>query len=70
MPVVDEKASVKAAKDALYGLRRHSATREEAAAIVERHGSRKSGLPNSTARRPRTSRGVDADGVQRELFDF
>ena len=74
VPVVDEKASVKAAKDALYGLRRHSATREEAAAIVERHGSRKSGLPNTTPRQPvrraRAPRGVDADGVQRELFDF
>ena len=73
-PVVDEAASVKAAKDALYGLRRQAATREEAAAIVDKHGSRKSGLPDSTARTPsrraRTPRGVDSDGVQRELFDF
>lgn len=73
-PVVDEAASVKAAKDALYGLRRQAAAREEAAAIVDKHGSRKSGLPNTASRQPvrraRPPRGVDADGVQRELFDF
>ena len=73
-PVVDEAASMKAAKDVLYSLRRQSTTREEAAAIVEKHGSRKSGLSDTRTRQParrtRTPRGVDANGVQRDLFDF
>ena len=73
-PVVNEAVSVKTAKDLLYSLRRQTATREEAAAIVEKHGSRKSGLPNSSprssTRHARMPRGVDTDGVQRELFDF
>ncbi|MCA1926703.1 MAG: deoxyribodipyrimidine photo-lyase/cryptochrome family protein [Thiobacillus sp.] len=72
-PVVDESSSIKAAKDALYGLRRQSAAREEAVAIADRHGSRKSGLPGTSRRqphRPRCPRDAAAGGVQRELFDF
>lgn len=46
-PIVDEKAAAKAAKDVMYGLRGHASTRREADQIQDRHGSRKSGLPQT-----------------------
>ena len=51
-PIVDDKAAVKQAKDRLYGLRARSEARAEAAAIQHKHGSRKSGLPPSSGRKP------------------
>ena len=50
-PVVDDKAAMKAAKDRMYGLRQTQQSREEAGAVLARHGSRKSGLPPSGQRR-------------------
>lgn len=41
MSIVDERAAVAAAKDKLHGLRQTRETRAEAAAIQQRHGSRK-----------------------------
>ena len=55
-PIVDERTAVAAAKEKLYGLRQTSTARDEARAIQNKHGSRKSGLPPtaSTQRRTRT----------------
>ena len=50
-PIVDDKSTLKAAKQRLYGLRQSKQAREEAGAIQTRHGSRKSGLPPSAQRR-------------------
>ncbi len=49
--IVDHKAAVAAAKERLYGLRRSSAAREEADAIQQKHGSRKSGLSRTLKKR-------------------
>ena len=46
-PIVNDKLAMKAAKDRMYGLRKTQEAREEAGAVHERHGSRKSGLPSS-----------------------
>ncbi len=51
-PIVDDKLAVQHAKDRLYGLRARREAQAEAAAIQDRHGSRKSGLPPSGGRRP------------------
>ena len=50
-PIVEEKAAVKAAKDRLYGLRKTQQAQTEASQIQERHGSRKSGLPQTAGKR-------------------
>jgi deoxyribodipyrimidine photo-lyase len=47
LPIVDDKAAMKAAKDRMYGLRKTPEARAEAADVQARHGSRKSGLPAS-----------------------
>ncbi|MBC7620033.1 MAG: deoxyribodipyrimidine photo-lyase [Candidatus Saccharibacteria bacterium] len=46
-PIVDDKVAMKAAKDRMYGLRKTDDAREEAGDVQARHGSRKSGLPQS-----------------------
>ena len=51
MPIVDEKTARKAAADRLYGLRRDVGHKQEARTIVNKHGSRKSGLPRTTGRK-------------------
>jgi deoxyribodipyrimidine photo-lyase len=70
-PIVSERAALAAAKDRLYGLRATAAARAEAAAVQQRHGSRKSGLPPSGARAkpgaPRGRQRAVPDG-QQELF--
>lgn len=65
LPIVDGKSAVKAAKEALYGLRRGAGARAEAQAIADRHGSRKQGLARTTARTPRAR---PEPGPQGELF--
>jgi len=50
-PVVDDKAAMKAAKDRMYGLRQTEQARAEAGDVQARHGSRKSGLPQTGQRR-------------------
>lgn len=59
-PIVDAKTAIQAAKDKLYGLRQTSPAQAEASRIQERHGSRKSGLPQTQAKR-RTTKAVTAD---------
>ena len=69
-PIVEERAAVTAAKQALYGLRASSETQQEAQAIQQRHGSRKSGLPPSSVQQRRSTRAVNpVDERQGSLFD-
>lgn len=56
-PIVDERTAVAAAKKKLYGLRQTREAHAEADAIQHKHGSRKSGLP-STAAKKRRARAV------------
>ncbi len=49
--IVDHIDAAKAAREAIYAVRRSDAFREEANAIQTRHGSRKSGLPPSARKR-------------------
>jgi deoxyribodipyrimidine photo-lyase len=44
-PIVDHAAAAKAARDALYALRKGSGHKETARKIVAKHGSRKAGIP-------------------------
>jgi deoxyribodipyrimidine photo-lyase len=64
-PIVDERRVVAAAKDQLYGLRRTHEARAEADAIQQKHGSRRSGLPPTTATKRRTRAAPEGQG---ELF--
>ena len=48
--IVDHAAAVRQAKEKIYALRQSAQAREQADAIQQKHGSRKSGLP-TTARR-------------------
>jgi len=66
-PIVDEREAVKLAKEKLYGLRKTDAARSEASVIQQKHGSRKSGLPQTG--KPRRKRGGMGDARQAELFD-
>jgi deoxyribodipyrimidine photo-lyase len=50
-PIVVDKLAMKAAKDRMYGLRKTEVAREEAANVQAKHGSRKSGLPQTGQRR-------------------
>lgn len=50
-PLVDLQAATKSAKQAIYAIRRDAGFRVEAAAIQEKHGSRKSRLPMTGRRR-------------------
>ena len=51
IPVVDEKTARKAAAEKLYRLRKNTAHKEIARKIVNKHGSRKSGLPGTGGRK-------------------
>ena len=55
-PIVDDKVAMKAAKDRMYGLRKTEEARDEAGGVQARHGSRKSGLPQSGQRRKTTQK--------------
>jgi deoxyribodipyrimidine photo-lyase len=72
-PIVDDKAALKAAKDRMYGLRQSQQAREEAGTVQARHGSRKSGLPQTGQRKrsTRTARAAQADepSPQGNLFE-
>lgn len=50
-PIVDERSALAAAKEKLYALRETPQARDEAGAIQQKHGSRRSGLPTSGTRR-------------------
>jgi deoxyribodipyrimidine photo-lyase len=74
-PVVDERVALADAKQRLYGLRQAADVRAEAQTIQHKHGSRKSGLPRTTATPPPASKrgkrdkpGSAPDNSQGELF--
>jgi deoxyribodipyrimidine photo-lyase len=50
-PIVDNTAAARAARDALHGIRKRADHKTEARDIVDRHGSRKTGMPMTGARR-------------------
>ncbi len=64
--IVDERSQLARIKTLLYGLRARPEVREEADAIQQRHGSRKSGLPPTV--RGQRGAAVGADR-QRDLFE-
>jgi len=69
LPVVEDKAAMKAAKDRMYGLRKTPQARIEAADVQDRHGSRKSGLPASgKTRKSKTPVKSESAAVQGDLF--
>lgn len=53
-PIVDNAAAAKAAREALYALRKGSEHKEAAQKIVKKHGSRKAGIP-MTGRKTRST---------------
>lgn len=61
MPIVEEKSARKAAAGKLYALRKNSEHKEIARNIVDKHGSRKSGLPKTNGRKQ------TKNSAQREL---
>jgi deoxyribodipyrimidine photo-lyase len=70
-PIVEEAAAARAAKDAMFGLRKGGEAQREADRIQSRHGSRKSGLPQTGLGRRATAQGL-ADprpDPQGQLFD-
>ncbi|MCA3261752.1 MAG: deoxyribodipyrimidine photo-lyase [Telmatospirillum sp.] len=54
-PIVDNAAASRAAREALYGLRRSPSHKEAARRIVDKHGSRKSGIAQPP-RKPKTAK--------------
>ena len=64
-PIVDEKAALLKAKTVLYGLRQAPEAQREAAAIQDKHGSRKSGIAPV---KPDRKRAADDDDAQLDLF--
>lgn len=50
-PIVDERVAVKFAKDQLYGVRQSPEAQASAGEVLQRHGSRKSGLPAERKKR-------------------
>ncbi|MFM7972199.1 MAG: deoxyribodipyrimidine photolyase, partial [Betaproteobacteria bacterium] len=68
-PIVDEAAAARAAKDAMFGLRKGGEAQREADRIQNRHGSRKSGLPQTGLGRRATARGPKPDPKPDPGFD-
>jgi deoxyribodipyrimidine photo-lyase len=64
-PIVDERTALAFAKGQLFSLRQTQGARTEADAIQHKHGSRKSGMPQSASNRRRKPVVNDAQG---ELF--
>jgi deoxyribodipyrimidine photo-lyase len=56
-PVVDQAAAAERARDAVWGVRRSATFGPAAEAIQNRHGSRRSGVSQSSHRRPRRNGG-------------
>jgi deoxyribodipyrimidine photo-lyase len=50
-PIVDERTALQSAKERIYRVRASPEARAEAQVVQARHGSRKSGLPQSAQRR-------------------
>jgi len=71
-PIVEHEAAVAAARERLHALRRTPAARAAADAVQQRHGSRRSGLPQTARATPRARRGKPAvsPGPAQERLDF
>jgi deoxyribodipyrimidine photo-lyase len=69
LPIVDPVAAAAEARERLWALRRHPDFEATAAAIQERHGSRRSGLSRSDSRRrgPGRGRSGRADSAATQL---
>jgi deoxyribodipyrimidine photo-lyase len=63
-PIVEERSAMANAKQRMYALRGTAQARDEAQAIQDKHGSRKSGLPPT-----KRSRATSTDTKQRSLFE-
>jgi deoxyribodipyrimidine photo-lyase len=63
-PIVEERSAMVNAKQRMYALRGTAQAREEAQAIQDKHGSRKSGLPPT-----KRSRATATDTKQPSLFE-
>ncbi len=63
-PIVDERSAMANAKQRMYALRGSAPAREEAQAIQDKHGSRKSGLSPT-----KRARAKPADTAQQRLFE-
>lgn len=63
-PLVDHLAAAKAAREAVWGLRKTAGYRAGAEAIQAKHGSRRSGLPQTGRKRGRRQAGPSGDGRQ------
>jgi deoxyribodipyrimidine photo-lyase len=63
-PIVEERSAIANAKQRMYALRGTTQARDEAQAIQDKHGSRKSGLPPT-----KRARAKPADTAQRSLFE-
>ncbi|MEL6476964.1 MAG: deoxyribodipyrimidine photo-lyase [Pseudomonadota bacterium] len=57
--IVDHLEAARAARDKIWAVRRGGAFRSEAGAIQDRHGSRKSGIPNRGRRASKPSNQLD-----------
>ena len=68
-PIVDERSAVKQAKDRIYAIRQSPQANDEALAVQQRHGSRKSGLPPSGSRARKPPVAPPAPPRQQELFE-
>ena len=69
LPIVEDKAAMRAAKDKMYGLRKTPQAKLEAADVQDRHGSRKSGLPAANHRpKSKISAKADVPSRQRDFF--
>ncbi|MEY4295274.1 MAG: hypothetical protein RLY82_962, partial [Pseudomonadota bacterium] len=68
LPVVEEKAALKFAKGQLYGLRKTDEAKQESKAIMNKHGSRKGGLPQTTQSKRREVKAQHVPSPQGALF--
>jgi deoxyribodipyrimidine photo-lyase len=68
LPVVEEKAALKFAKDQLYGLRKTDEAKQESKAIMNKHGSRKGGLPQTTQSKRVVAKAPPVPNPQGDLF--
>lgn len=74
-PIVDEATAAKAAKERIFGARASKAAQAEADRVQSQHGSRKSGLPQTSSRSGKVRRRMAAASIgqsagmeQPELF--
>ena len=55
-PIVDHLSAAKEAREKIWAVRKGPAFRNEARAVQEKHGSRKSGIPNRGQRARKSSK--------------